>query len=64
VFGADRARAEALGRRLEVGSVFVNSLVRSDVRLPFGGTKQSGFGRELAAWGMHEFMNIQTVWVE
>ncbi len=64
VFSQDRERAEAIARRLEAGSVFVNSQVRSDVRLPFGGTKASGFGRELAAHGMHEFMNIKTVWVD
>jgi succinate-semialdehyde dehydrogenase/glutarate-semialdehyde dehydrogenase len=64
VFSADRERAEAIARQLDVGSVFVNAQVRSDVRLPFGGTKASGFGRELAAHGMHEFMNIKSVWVD
>jgi succinate-semialdehyde dehydrogenase / glutarate-semialdehyde dehydrogenase len=46
------------------GACFVNALVRSDVRLPFGGTKTSGFGRELAGHGIHEFMNIKTVVVD
>jgi succinate-semialdehyde dehydrogenase/glutarate-semialdehyde dehydrogenase len=48
---------------LQAGATFVNAIVRSDVRLPFGGTKTSGFGRELAEHGIHEFMNIKTVYV-
>lgn len=50
--------------RLEAGSVFVNSTTKSDPRLPFGGTKQSGFGRELSPFGVKEFMNIKTVWFQ
>ena len=49
-------------RDIESGSVFINGLVKSDLRLPFGGTKQSGYGRELSIEGMHEFVNIKTVW--
>jgi succinate-semialdehyde dehydrogenase/glutarate-semialdehyde dehydrogenase len=64
VWGQDRARAEAVARQLQAGAVFVNALVRSDVRLPFGGTKQSGFGRELAEHGIREFVNIRTIWVD
>ena len=59
----DRARAESLARRLEVGNVFVNGLVKSDPRLPFGGVKRSGHGRELAEEGIREFANVKTVWI-
>lgn len=64
VWTANRERGEAFARGIVAGAVFVNSLVRSDVRLPFGGAKQSGFGRELAGHGIHEFTNIKTVVVE
>jgi succinate-semialdehyde dehydrogenase/glutarate-semialdehyde dehydrogenase len=57
--GARRAFAQ----RMECGAAFVNAIVKSDARLPFGGSKQSGFGRELADHGIHEFMNIKTVYV-
>ena len=64
VWTRDKAQGEAVARRIQAGAVFVNALVRSDVRLPFGGTKTSGFGRELAEHGIHEFMNIKTVYVD
>lgn len=64
VWTVDKARGEALARQIRAGACFVNSLVRSDVRLPFGGTKASGYGRELAEHGIHEFMNIKTVYVD
>ena len=59
----DVARAEQLARRIESGQVFVNGMVASDPRLPFGGVKHSGFGRELSSFGIREFVNIQTVWI-
>jgi succinate-semialdehyde dehydrogenase/glutarate-semialdehyde dehydrogenase len=63
VWTSDSARGDRVARRLQVGAAFVNAIVRSDVRLPFGGTKRSGFGRELAEHGIHEFMNIKSVYV-
>lgn len=64
VFTADVSRGQEIARtQLEAGSCFVNDFVRSDPRLPFGGIKQSGYGRELADFGMREFVNVKTVWV-
>ncbi len=59
----DEARALRLTPDIEAGSVFVNGIVRSDPRLPFGGVKESGFGRELSREGILEFVNVKTVWV-
>ena len=59
----DRERAERLVGQIEAGSVFVNELVKSDPRLPFGGVKRSGYGRELSEYGIREFMNIKSVWM-
>ncbi len=59
----DLERAHRLAPRIESGSVFVNGLVKSDPRLPFGGIKHSGYGRELSHYGIREFVNIKTVWV-
>jgi succinate-semialdehyde dehydrogenase / glutarate-semialdehyde dehydrogenase len=63
VWTADRGRGEKLAARIESGCVFINEIVKSDPRLPFGGVKHSGFGRELGAAGIREFTNIKTVWV-
>jgi succinate-semialdehyde dehydrogenase/glutarate-semialdehyde dehydrogenase len=63
VWTGDAGRGEAFARRMECGCAFVNGLVKSDPRLPFGGIKASGFGRELSHHGMHEFVNAKTIWI-
>ncbi len=63
VWSRDTARAESLSLDIQVGSCFINGMVKSDPRLPFGGIKASGFGRELSYHGIREFTNAKTVWV-
>ncbi len=61
---ADSKRGQTLAAQIEAGAVFVNGIVKSDPRLPFGGIKRSGYGRELSVFGIREFVNIKTVWVK
>ncbi len=63
VWTRDPAQNRAFIDGIETGSVFVNGMVASDPRLPFGGIKNSGYGRELAEYGLREFLNIKTVWI-
>ena len=63
VWTRDAAQAEAIARQLESGAVFVNGLVKSMPELPFGGVKQSGYGRELSYLGIQEFTNQKSVWI-
>jgi succinate-semialdehyde dehydrogenase/glutarate-semialdehyde dehydrogenase len=64
IWTVDSRRGEQLARRMQSGSTFVNGLVKSDPRLPFGGIKNSGYGRELSHHGMHEFVNAKTIWIK
>jgi succinate-semialdehyde dehydrogenase / glutarate-semialdehyde dehydrogenase len=64
VWTQDEAERDYLIQELEAGMVFVNKMVASDPRVPFGGVKQSGFGRELGPFGIREFTNVKTVWIE
>ncbi len=63
IWTGDSERGEALAREVETGAVFVNGLVKSDARLPFGGVRDSGYGRELSHHGLKEFVNAKTIWV-
>lgn len=65
IFTRDRERGTRLAaNELEAGSCFVNAQVKSDPRLPFGGIRDSGYGRELSHYGIKEFVNLKTVWVK
>jgi succinate-semialdehyde dehydrogenase/glutarate-semialdehyde dehydrogenase len=64
VITSDQERGENVALQLEAGSCFVNKLVTSDPRLPFGGIKNSGYGRELSGYGIREFVNIKSVWID
>ena len=63
IWTSDVERAKQLAERVEAGLVFINGMVASDARLPFGGVKRSGYGRELSTYGIREFTNIQTIWI-
>ena len=63
VWTRDNDRGERIARQLQCGCAFVNGLVKSDPRLPFGGIKHSGYGRELSKLGIHEFVNAKTIWI-
>jgi succinate-semialdehyde dehydrogenase/glutarate-semialdehyde dehydrogenase len=64
IWTEDRDRGERVARRIDAGCVYINQLVKSDPRVPFGGVKDSGYGRELSEIGIKEFVNRKTVWVE
>jgi succinate-semialdehyde dehydrogenase/glutarate-semialdehyde dehydrogenase len=63
IWSKDIQKAEALAKEIESGAVFINAIVKSDPRYPFGGIKKSGYGRELSHFGIHEFMNIKTIYI-
>ncbi len=63
VWSQDLKKAEEVARKVETGAMFVNGMTKSDPRLPFGGIKKSGYGRELSHYGIKEFVNIKTIWI-
>ena len=64
IWTKDIELADKMAAQIEAGAVFINGMTKSDPRLPFGGTKQSGYGRELSHFGIREFVNIKTVWIK
>lgn len=63
IWTEDLIKGESMARRIESGSIFINGMTKSDPRLPFGGIKKSGYGRELSHYGIKEFVNIKTIWI-
>lgn len=63
IWTRDEERGVSLARRIHTGGVFVNGMTHSDPRIPFGGVRDSGYGRELSSFGMREFVNIKTIWL-
>jgi succinate-semialdehyde dehydrogenase/glutarate-semialdehyde dehydrogenase len=64
IWTRDTQRGDRLARQMQSGATFVNGMVKSDPRLPFGGIKNSGYGRELSHHGIHEFVNAKTIWIK
>ena len=63
VWTRDLKHGGEIARKVETGAMFVNGMTKSDPRLPFGGIKRSGYGRELSSYGIKEFVNIKTIWI-
>ena len=63
IWTRDVSKAKRVAQQVQAGAVFINSIVKSDARVPFGGTKNSGFGKELALAGIKEFMILKTNWL-
>jgi succinate-semialdehyde dehydrogenase/glutarate-semialdehyde dehydrogenase len=61
IWTRDLERGVRVARRIEAGTLFVNSFVKSDPRMPFGGVKKSGIGRELSKYGLREFVNVKGI---
>lgn len=64
IFTKDKSIVDFFVNNLECGNIFINTMVKSDPRLPFGGIKKSGFGRELGEYGMKEFCNVKSIWID
>ncbi len=63
IWSASKKHAQEIGEQIQAGNIFINEIVKSDPRLPFGGIKESGYGRELSIPGIREFVNIQTIYI-